>query len=88
MNIETPLKKTVLTGPVYRNVKISDFMSTWLTKTGYPVVDVVKLNNRKYRLSQTRFVNKPNFQDQKILKKRWPVLYSVLKVENDVIKFK
>ena len=58
---------------MYRDVKISDFMSTWLTKTGYPVVDVVKLNNRKYRLSQSRFVNKPNFEDQKILKKRWPV---------------
>ncbi|XP_063695206.1 glutamyl aminopeptidase-like isoform X2 [Bolinopsis microptera] len=86
-SLEDFLKTMDTTGPVYRNVKISDFMRSWLTKTGYPVVSVTKLNNRKYRLSQYRFINKPNFKDNKTVMKRWPVMITLRTERRKVYKF-
>ena len=61
------------TGSVYQDTKISSFMEAWLTQSGYPVISVTKLRDRKYRLRQERFVNKPNYSNRKITQKKWPV---------------
>lgn len=75
------------TGPVYRDFKVSELIKPWLTKSGHPLVEVTKLNDRKYRLKQSRFVNKPGLINWKLARTRWPIMVTLQTDKNEMHKF-
>lgn len=50
-----------------------EIMAPWTTQMGFPVINVEKISNTQYRLTQQRFFSNPDYYDTEENYK-WPVL--------------
>ena len=49
---------------------MTEFLNKWISQAGYPVVTIKKVSPKKFRISQSMFIEG---QNKKLTGRRWPV---------------